>query len=376
MGSWSVFECSKEQKVVNFKFESVEDFKPAALGKSLCMDFESVVSAFAKTPEERIKGALSSYIYDIPQYPGDPVDGGIHYARYVRLPSSLIPQKQPSLLKQFAPTIKEYIGMGASFFDIGPGPEWSVTRNTIPSLSILNPATYIAVDIEVEFTEEACKTIAQAFPSMTVESIAADFHKESLPYPESGVSVVWYPGSTLGNLPSRFGQTFTENPFVAEHLKLLHRPQNSASNSSESQHYLVLLMDSRKDNADSMVNLYTSAEARGCFKSILFKLKRDLQADSFNPEAFTYNPCWNGQSSAVEHTFTALESQKFSITDCFNGREAEIEVSEGETYVLANSLKPSYEEMREMLVRSGWQPLESERDAEGLFHIHLARASI
>lgn len=340
------------------------------------MDFDAAVSSFAEAPEKRVKGALSSYIYDIPQYPGDPVDGGIHYAKYVKLPTSLIPQKQPDLLKQFAHIIKKHIGSEASFFDIGPGPEWSVTRNTIPSLKLLNPTSYFAVDIEVEFTQEACKTVAREFPAMTVEGIATDFHREALPYPESGVSVVWYPGSTLGNLPSGPQQTFTDNQFVAEHLKLLRYSQGSSSESQASPHYLVLLMDSRKDDAEAMVNLYTSPAARGCFQSILFKLQRDLQGAAFNPEAFTYEPCWNEQSSAVEHTFTALESQEFEITDCFTNRKAVINVAEGETYVLANSLKPSEAEMREVLVRAGWKPLECDRDSEGQFHIHLARAII
>lgn len=359
----------------DFKFESAEDFSPVALGKSLCMDFDAVVSSFVENPEKRVKGALSSYIYDVPQYPGDPVDGGFHYARYVRLPTSLIPQRQPPILKQFASTVKEYIGSGASFFDLGPGPEWSVSRNTIPSLKILNPSAYFAVDIEFEFTEEARRVVTREFPTIAVKSIVTDFHRKSLPYSEAGVSVVWYPGSTLGNLPSIPEQTFVDNKFVAEHLELLSHVGGSSQAVGESQRYLVLLMDSRKDDADSMVNLYISPEARGCFISILHKLKRDLQADAFRPEALQYNPRWNEQSSAVEHVFTALQTQKFVITDCFTGREAVINIFEGESYVLANSLKPSCEEMQEMLSCSGWEPLESERDLEGQFHIHLARTS-
>ncbi|MEB3177932.1 MAG: L-histidine N(alpha)-methyltransferase [Nostocaceae cyanobacterium] len=367
------YESKKD--ISNFRFERAEDFNPAILGRSLCMDFDAVVSSFTEDPGKRVKGALGSYIYDIPQYAGDRVDGGIHYAQYVRLPTSLIPQKQPSLLKQFASTVREYAGSETSFFDLGPGPEWSVARNTIPSLQILNPSAYFAVDIEFEFIEEACKAVAREFPGITVKSIALDFHTEVLPYPELGVSVVWYPGSTLGNLPSMPGQTFTENKFVANHLKQLSSIEGFSQESGASERYLVLLMDSRKEEVDDMVNLYVSPEARGCFISILFKLRRDLQAKAFNPDAFVYNPCWNEESSAVEHVFTALETQKFTISDCFTRREAVIKIHEGENYVLANSIKPGEEEMRSMLFRSGWEPLESQRDTEGQFHIHLARAS-
>ena len=71
--------------------------------------------------------------------------------------------------------------------------------------------------------------------------------------------------------------------------------------------------------------------------------------------------------------FTALDNQEFQITDCFSGREAVIKIFEGENYVLANSLKPSYEDMRKMLVRSGWEPLESQWDSKKQLHIYLAR---
>ena len=358
----------------NFRFDSAETFNPVALGTSLCMEFDAVVSSFAEDPKKRIKGALSSYIYDVPQYPGDSVEGGIHYSRYVKLPTSLIPQKQSSLLKKFAPIVREYTGAGSSFFDLGPGPNWSVTRNTIPALKVLNPSAYFAVDIESAFTEEACKVIRQEFPNISVQDIEVDFHRAVLPYPQSGISTVWYPGSTLGNLPSLPGKTFIENKFVADHLKLLRNTNGLSQESKASQHYLVLLMDSRKDNADSMVNLYISPEARGCFLSILFKLRRDFRANAFNPESFVYNPCWNDQSSAVEHVFTALETQEFMITDCFTGREAVIKIHEGQNYTLANSIKPGREDMRAMLIQSGWKPLESQQDAEGQFHIHLAQA--
>jgi len=359
----------------SFRFERAEDFNPTLLGRSLCMDFDAVVSSFEEDPEKRVKGALGSYIYDMPQYPGDPVEGGINYARYVQLPTSSIPQKQPPLLKQFASVVKKYVRTGSSFFDLGPGPDWSVTRNTIPALRVLNPSQYFAVDIELDFTEEACRVIRHEFPDMKVQAIAVDFHNKVLPYPQSGVSVVWYSGSTLCNLPSLPGQTFTENKFVADHLKLLHSTNGFSQEHKDSQHYLVILMDSRKDDVNSMINLYVSPEARGCLLSILFKLKRDLLANTFKPESFVRNSHWNEQSSAVEHVFTALETQEFTITDCFTSREAVIKIHEGENYILANSIKPSCEEMRTMLIHSGWEPLESLQDTEGQFHIHLARSS-
>lgn len=358
-----------------FNFEKEEDFNPEVMGRSLCMNFDAVVSSFARRPEERVLGALSSYIYDMPQYPGDRVEGGVYYSRYVKLPTSLIPQKQPSLLKEFASTVREYVGVGSSFFDLGPGPEWSVMKNTIPPLRILEPSEYFAVDIELEFTTEACKVVSREFPDISAQGAAVDFHSQCLPRHKSDTSIIWYPGSTLGNLPAKPGERFIENQFVLKHLKQLKKIDSSSQSSQDEQRYLVLLMDSRKDGVNSMVNLYRSAEAKGCFMSILHKLKRDLKAHDFNPGAFSYSPRWNDYSSVVEHQFTALETQEFSITDCFTGREETIKVLNGESYTLANSMKPSYEEMKFLLSRSGWETLISKWDTERQLYILLAQAS-
>lgn len=364
-----------EKSIVNhFRFEKAEDFNPTILGKSLCMDFDAALNSFVEDPKKRVNGALGGYIYDVPQFPGDRVTGGIHYAKYVELSTSLIPQRQPFILKHFAENIREIVKPGASFFDLGPGPGWSVRQNTIPSLGILKPSSYIAVDLEPEFTEQACKVVSQEFPEMKVSYLASNFHKEVLPKTETNESIVWYPGSTLGNLPSLPGQTFLENKFVVDHLAFLHQFANDREKGEAHTRYLILLMDSKKADIQSMVNLYTSSDAVGCFRSILFKLKRDLHADDFDPEAFVYKPHWNARSSAVEHVFTATKTQEFRIKNCFTNSRATIKVLAGEKYVLANSIKPSCDEMQKMLIRSGWDHLQSETDHEKQFHVHLARS--
>jgi uncharacterized SAM-dependent methyltransferase len=357
----------------NFRFERAEDFNPVDLGESCCMSFDAVLSSFIKEPNERINGALGGFIFDMPQFPGDLVKGGIHYTRYAKSPTTLIPNRQPALLKRFAENIRGIVKDGASFFDLGPGPEYSVRKNTIPALSILTPSLYIPVDLELEFTEEACKVVSQEFPEMKVNSLAINFHKEVLPKPETEASIIWYSGSTFGNLPSLPGQTFLENKFAMEHLALL---RNFANHKNKKAHtrYMVLLMDSKKEDIQTMLDIYAHPDAANCFKSVVFKLKRDLLAYDFDPEAFIYKPCWNDLNSTVEHVFIATKTQSFRITNCFTNNQATIKVVEGEKYVLANSMKPSCEDMQQLLIRSGWEYLCSDTDPDKQFHIHLVRA--
>ncbi len=363
---------------MKFKYKSAEEFNPADLGQSLCMGYEAVLSAFAEDLEKRVNGALGGYLYDMPQFPGDKVNSGIYYAQYVELPTSLIPQKQGTLLKQFIEEVKDIIGNESSFFDLGPGPEWSVRKNTLPALNILNPSAYFPVDLEPEFTEDACKVVAREFPNMHVRGLAKNFHKEALPQSETPTSIIWYPGSTLGNLPSLPGQSFLENQFVVNHLAFLSQlERNIQQNEKSHTAYLVLLMDSKKIDIQSMLDLYNPHEtAVNGFKSVLYKLKRDLQAHNFIPEAFTYQARWNEIGSVVEHEFTATKNQTANIKNAFTGAEATLKISEDEKYVLSNSIKPSIEEMKEMIVKSGWEHIRSGEDPEKQFHIHLAKCNI
>jgi uncharacterized SAM-dependent methyltransferase len=357
------------KKILSATTRNSKNFNPAKLGKSLCMNFDAVRSAFAEEPDKRINGTLSGYIYDIPQFPDDPVRGGIHYARYVKLASSLIPQRQPSLLQSFAKEIQEIVPLAASFFDLGPGPEWSVKKNTVPAMKILKPSVYVPVDLEPEFTEEACNVVSSEFPDMEVKHLVSNFHAEPLPSAATENALVWYPGSTLGNLPSLPETAFIDNRFVMKHLAMLGKGA-----AEEQARYLVLLMDRKKEDIQSMLDLYASDDAVGCFLSILFKLKRDLQAEDFDPTAFAYKPLWNEQASAVEHSFTATANQLFRIHDCFTNVSETVKISVGECYILANSMKPSHDDMQDMLARSGWKPLQSAEDASRQFHIHLAQA--
>lgn len=359
----------------DFRFKSEADFNPASLGKHLCINFSDVLGAFVKDRTQRIHGLLSSYIYDVPQFPGDKVEGGIHYSNYVQLPTSLIPQKQPALLKQFSEEIKDLLPPGMSFFDIGPGPAWSVRKNTVPALNALQPSLYLPVDLELPFTSDACQVVSQECSGIDVKPVVANFHQDPLPNTSSPHTLIWYPGSTLGNLPSPPNKPFVENHFVKEHLEFLRTPPDQKPEVDRGDRYLILLMDRRKEDIESMLNLYRSQSSVNCFLSILVKLKRDLKAQNFDPSLFEFKSVWNDVSSAVEHTFTATQSQEFQVYDGFDNTCATIKVVAGEKYALANSIKPNCEDMQQMLAQSGWSCLKSSMDADRQFHIHLAKAS-
>ena len=339
------------------------------------MDFNDALGAFAEDRNKRIHGLLSSYIYDVPQFPGDEVEGGIHYSNYVQLPTSLIPQKQPELLKQFSEEIKDLVQPGMSFFDIGPGPAWSVRKNTLPALNALKPSLYMPVDLELPFTKEACQVVSQECSGIEVEPLVANFHQDSLPNTQSAHTMIWYPGSTLGNLPSPPNKPFVENYFVEEHLEFIRTPSDQNPDRDHGERYLVLLMDRRKEDVESMLDLYRSSSGVNCFLSILIKLKRDLKAQDFDPSLFEFESTWNEVSSAVEHTFTATQSQEFQVYDGFDNTCATIKVIAGEKYALANSIKPSCDDTQQMLSQAGWSCLKSSMDADKQFHIHLAKAN-
>ena len=351
------------------------DFDPKSLGQSLCMNFDLAVSTFEKDPKKRLLGGLGSYIYDFPQFPDDQVTGGVHYNRYVKRKTSLIPQRQPVLLKAFAESIVDVIGRGGTFDDIGVGPRWSALNNTVPALGVLRPDFYRAVDKEREFSQEAVDVVEEMYSDVKATSIGINFHQSSLPWAETDKSIVWYPGSTMGNLPRNPDQTYLENPYVDKHLRLFKEFANDSEKHPAHRRYIAVLMDRKKENQQKMIDLYVP-HAEDCFRSILFKLKRDLEAKNFDPMVFDYIVRWDEQSSTIEHVFKAAKTQKTTISDPFSDRKAGLEFIRGEEYVVGNSMKPTPGEQQQKLVRAGLYHHLHKEDPEKLFHMHLASFDI
>jgi uncharacterized SAM-dependent methyltransferase len=101
------------------------------------------------------------------------------------------------ILARHAPDIKQAIGNDCVVIEPGPG-DMSKVRLL---LSHVRPSAYLAIDVSPHVEREG-RRLALNYPWLQVMSARADFENglDQIPLPKSGRKVVFFPGSTIGNL--------------------------------------------------------------------------------------------------------------------------------------------------------------------------------
>src|SRR5882757_5228254 len=103
-----------------------------------------------------------------------------------------------ALLDQHLPAIARVLGPGARVIEPGSGAGLK-TRMLLAALD--RPASYIPIDVSAEQLAATARALEAAFPGLEVAPIAGDYTQpiELPPAPGPGRTVVFFPGSTIGN---------------------------------------------------------------------------------------------------------------------------------------------------------------------------------
>lgn len=101
------------------------------------------------------------------------------------------------ILKAYSVSIADALGAGIRLVEFGSGSGLK-TRLLLASLDAV--ADYVPVEISRAALSESVDALRAEFPSLHVTPLEADFTKRlSLPYSLAKRSIVFFPGSTLGN---------------------------------------------------------------------------------------------------------------------------------------------------------------------------------
>ncbi|MFW5738911.1 MAG: L-histidine N(alpha)-methyltransferase [Myxococcota bacterium] len=113
-----------------------------------------------------------------------------------------------AIMARHARDMAEYVGPAARIVEYGSGS----SRKTYLLLDVLEqPAAYIPLDISGEHLMRSADKLAQAYPSLDVLPVCADYtkHVELPPCPKPAHrTVVYFPGSTIGNFHPHEAQAF------------------------------------------------------------------------------------------------------------------------------------------------------------------------
>jgi L-histidine Nalpha-methyltransferase len=257
---------------------------------------------------------------------------------------------ETGMLEHLAGEIGRRIGPGAALIEYGSG----VSRKIRALLDVLvAPALYLPIDISGGHLEQAAFTLARDYPSLPVVPMVGDYTAADLvlPVPAGARPVVFFPGSTIGNL--------APDDAVALLRQAVARVGPDG--------LMLVGVDLKKDPV-ILHRAYT--DRRGVTAdfnlNLLDRINRELDGD-FVRAQFRHRAFYDSGQGRIEMHLVSLCAQTVRVA----GRQFAFRV--GETIYTENSYKYAIDEFQAMARRAGFVPEAAWQDPDRLFAIHLLR---
>lgn len=241
--------------------------------------------------------------------------------------------------------IARFAGKRSALLEYGSG-ESLKTRLLIAAL---NPSVYMPVDISPAAMRAAVSKLLRRFPRLGVVAITADFsHPLGIPaYRGSARRVVYFPGSTIGNLTPEEAQAF---------LKMT-RAQVGPRGA------MIVGVDLKKD-ANVLHAAYNDAKGvTAAFNlNLLARINRELGGD-FNTRRFAHYAFYNPLAGRIEMHLVATEAQEVNIG------HYRFSFARGESIHTENSYKYSVPEFERLAANAGFELAKIWSDTRGWFGV-------
>ena len=295
---------------------------------------EDVISGLA-LPQ---KSLPPKYFYD---------DAGSRlFERICRLPEYYLTRAELALTKANIASIARFAGRGCELVEYGSG-ESLKTRLLIRAL---RPAAYLPVDISQAALRGATERLGREFPWLQIVPVNGDFSRPVALPRSRAPRVVYFPGSTIGNLA----------PDEAHAFLSMTRGQAAR---------MLVGVDLRKAATLLHAAYNDSRCVTAAFNlNLLARVNRELGAD-FDLERFEHYAFYNAAAGRIEMHLVSLSRQNVRI-----GRHR-FAFEAGESIHTENSYKYSIEGFRALAAAAGYVAEKSWTDRKALFALHALRAA-
>lgn len=256
---------------------------------------------------------------------------------------------EKEILDRYGKEMAKLIGPRALIIEPGSGAGEKV-RQLLPHLE--KPVGYVPIEISSEILYRMTDEIHEEFPKLRVLPVCADFTEElELPLSvesQKGKRVVFFPGSTIGNLTP------------AEALQFLRRMGRLMGHKGG----LFIGVDLKKDK-EYFHRAYDDSEGVTAeFNlNLLERLNRETMA-SFEKENFAHEAFYNEELGRVEMHL------KSKVTQMVKVHETVFRFKEGETIHTENSYKYLPEEFQELCSRAKLKLVKHWKDENELFCVY------
>ena len=263
------------------------------------------------------------------------------FERICRLPEYYLTRAELALTRRHLASIARFAGRGCELIEYGSG-ESLKTRLLIRAL---RPAAYLPVDISEAALRGAAERLSREFPWLEIVPVNGDFSRPMELPRARAPRLVYFPGSTIGNL----------TPEEAHAFLAMTRGQAAR---------MLVGVDLRKDANVLHAAYNDSRRVTAAFNlNLLARINRELGAD-FDLKRFAHYAFYNAAAGRIEMHLVSLARQTVRI-----GRQR-FNFDAGESIHTENSYKYSIEGFRALTARAGYEAKKVWTDAKGLFALH------
>ena len=301
---------------------------------------EEVVRGLRQTPKQ----LSAKFLYDGP--------GALLYENICRTEDYYLTRTELAIMRDHIAAIAACLGEKVLLIEFGSGNSLK-TRVLFDHLPRL--AGYVPIDISRRQLLETSENIARDYPHIEVLPVCADYAGEvEIPSPASPFSrrLIYYPGSTIGNMVPRDAMNFLRR------MRGLCQPGDA----------LLIGVDLRKD-PEIVWRAYNDRDGASTrFRmNILQRMNRELGAD-FAISQFRPVAVYNEVVCRVEAGLMSLCDQQARIGDEL------FSFNEGELVQLAVAYKYSPEGFRDLALEAGWRAEQLWKDERNWFSVQYLTA--
>ncbi len=235
------------------------------------------------------------------------------------------------IMKQHVEEMVEALGPRVLLAEYGSGSSLK-TRILLDHVDDL--ALYVPIDISRAHLAESAEVIAERYPHIPVQPLCADYTEAfDLPEPPRPASrtVVYYPGSTLGNFQPDDARRFL----------------TGIADTVGADGGLLIGVDLRKD-VDVLRAAYNDSEGvTAAFnKNLLRRMNRELDA-TFDLDQFEHEAVWNEDAGCIEMHLRSRGNQTVTVAG------EPIAFAEGETIRTEYSYKYTLDDFEALAAEAG-----------------------
>lgn len=271
------------------------------------------------------------------------------FEKICELPEYYPTRAETEILKTYSHEMAEIIGENALVIEPGSGSGEKV-RYLLRELD--SPAGYVPIEISKDILLRMTEEFGEEFPNLRVLPVCADFSQDiELPVSvegQAGRKIVFFPGSTIGNLSPdeaisflrKFGKMMEPNGGLLIGVDL----------KKDKETFKLAYDDPQGVTADFNLNL-------------LERLNREIDA-SFETQNFRHEAFYNEELGRVEMHLKSVIPQLVRVN------QTVFRFREGETIHTENSYKYTVEEFCELCAKAKLQIKHHWKDSKELFCVY------